>query len=71
MTGPVLAIGVIGASFGYGFVTRNRRKMGEDVEDGKEQQTTTDINHVLMNQTIIFIGNDAKNVLELVICGLK
>ena len=45
MTGPVMAIGIIGASFGYGFATRNRRKIGEDIEDGKEQQTTTDINH--------------------------
>lgn len=44
-TGPVLAIGIIGASFGYGFATRNRRKIGEDIKDGKEQQTTTDINH--------------------------
>ena len=44
-TGPVLAIGIIGASFGYGFATRNRRKIGEDIKDGKAKHTTTDINH--------------------------
>jgi high-affinity nickel-transport protein len=44
-TGPLLAIGIIGASFGYGFATRNRRKIGEDIKDGREQQTTTHINH--------------------------
>jgi len=27
LTGPVLEIGIIGASFGYGFATRNRRKI--------------------------------------------
>jgi nickel/cobalt transporter (NiCoT) family protein len=34
LTGPVLAIGIIGVSFGYGLATRNKRKINEDVVDG-------------------------------------
>ena len=37
--------------------------MGEDIEDGGEQQTTADINHDPDEPDLIFIGNNAKNIL--------
>jgi nickel/cobalt transporter (NiCoT) family protein len=42
LTGPVLALVIIGASFGYGFVTRNRRNVL--LQDEKEQHRQ-DIKH--------------------------
>jgi nickel/cobalt transporter (NiCoT) family protein len=34
LTGPVLTIGIISASFGYGLATRNKRKINEDTVAG-------------------------------------
>jgi nickel/cobalt transporter (NiCoT) family protein len=34
LTGPVLAIGIISASFGYGLATWNKRKINEDTVAG-------------------------------------
>ena len=34
LTGPVLVIGIISASFGYGLATRNKRKINEDTVAG-------------------------------------
>jgi nickel/cobalt transporter (NiCoT) family protein len=53
LTGPVLAVIIIGTSFVYGFATRNRRKtVNEEEGQQKElqdihhqQHETTDINH--------------------------
>jgi high-affinity nickel-transport protein len=42
LTGPIMAIGIIGASFGYGFATRKRRKIREVVEDGEHEENRQD-----------------------------
>ena len=44
LTGPVLAIGIISASFGYGLTTRNKRKIDEDTGEADKQHKISDIN---------------------------
>ncbi len=45
MTGPVMAIGIIGASFGYGFATRNRRKSGDEKDEEYPNIKNTSTHH--------------------------
>jgi nickel/cobalt transporter (NiCoT) family protein len=45
MTGPVLALVIIGSSFGYGFVTRNRRGNKLSISEEKEYSTMNDLKH--------------------------
>jgi nickel/cobalt transporter (NiCoT) family protein len=64
-TGPLLAIGIIGASFGYGIATHNRRKKIENRSEGKkpeidsihiEKQKNLGINHDVKENDYYFQG---------------